>query len=156
MSKYTARKLVFILVLATLIATPFGIQAYLSATTTDPYILMAREIEQFEKGGVDVLNVEENRDVGDGVIILAYIESYPEWSLRQDQLNFNQHILRVIARYDFESASILIGWDFPPEDFRIQGAWVCEELRRGSCTWEKVASVIVRSEFIQWPGIGKP
>ncbi len=154
--KYTLRKLAFLVVLAALIASPFAVQAYKSATTTDPYILMAREIEGFEKGGVDVLGIEDHQSIPGRIVLVSYIEDYSNWSVRQDQHNFTGAVLRAIARYDFESVLILIGWDFPPPDFRVQGLWSCEELRRTSCVWEIVPSVVVQEKYILWPGIGNP
>lgn len=157
--KYTLRRLGFLLILALLIASPFTIQAYQSATTTDPYILIAREIEGFEKGGVDVLSVEENTEVEDGVLIVTYIEDYPNWSLRRDQENFKSLVLQAISKKDFSAAVVAIGWDFPPippEAYRVQGIWVCGELRRNSCTWEQVPSTQLLPQYTVWAGIGKP
>ncbi len=156
MNKFLIRKLLFVTSLALLVYAPFGVADYKSRTTTDPYILMAREIEAFPKGGVDVLYVVDNDAVTNGILVVAYIEDYPDWSLRQDQPNFKRHVIQAVARYDFESVLILIGWDFPPEDFRVQGLFRCMELRRSSCEWEQVPSIRVRPDFVKWPGIGKP
>lgn len=156
MNKYTVRKLVFILVLVILIASPFGYIEYRSLTTTDPFILIARELEGFEKGGIDILNVIEDKDVDRGLVIVAYIEDYPNWSVRQDQQNFNRAVLQAIGVHEFNAVTVFIGWDFPPEIYKIQGVWVCPELRRGACEWEMVPGITLRREFIVWPGIGKP
>ena len=154
--KYTIRKLLFLLVLGAMVATPFAYTEYKSLTTTDPFILMARDIRQFRKGGINVLTVQENPGLADGITTVLYIRDYPDWSVRQDHPNFNQHVLQAIAKYDYTGVVMAIGWDFPPDQFRVQGAWVCEELRRSSCTYESVPSIILKPEFIQWPKEGKP
>ena len=154
--KYTIRKLGFLLALVLMTAAPFMYQEYRSLTTTDPYILMARDIERFEKGGVDVLTIQENPELKNGITTVVYIKNYSEWSIRQDIPNFNRHVLRAIAKYSYTAAVIAVGWDFLPEDFRVQGVWICPELRRGSCEWEKVPSVQLDQKFVKWPGIGNP
>ncbi|MEK0324771.1 MAG: hypothetical protein QQN63_03625, partial [Nitrosopumilus sp.] len=56
--KYKIRKLVFILVLLALLASPFAIAEYRSQNTNDPFILMARDIERgFQSGEVDILAI---------------------------------------------------------------------------------------------------
>ncbi|HDZ14770.1 MAG TPA: hypothetical protein ENH60_07710, partial [Pricia sp.] len=77
--KYTIRKLLFLLVIVAMVASPFAVQKYNSMTTIDPYILMAREIEAFPSGGVDVLIVEDVEDVPsveNGVGVSLVIEEY--------------------------------------------------------------------------------
>ncbi len=159
--KYTLRKLGFLVVLAALIATPFAVQKYKSLTTTDPYILMAREIESFERSDVDVLFIEKNPnpEFENRVAVFTYIEEYPSWSVRKDQVNFNQFVLQTIAKRDFEAVDIIIGWDFPPNPpsaYRVQGLWTCPELRRSSCVWEQVPSIQLKSAYTVWAGMGKP
>jgi len=154
--KFVIRKLLFLLAIVSMGAAPFVYVEYKSLTTKDPFILMARDIEDFRKGEVDVLTVQENPELRDGITTVVYIKNYPEWSVRQDIPNFNRHVLRAIAKYNYTAAVIAVGWDFLPKDFRVQGVWICPELRRGSCEWEKVPSVQLNQEFIQWPGIGNP
>ncbi len=154
--KYTIRKLGFIVVLAALVASPFLVQAYESATTTDPFILMAREIEGFETGGVDVINLKDDPNVPNAITMLVNIEDFPNWSVRKDQHNFKNHVIRTIDRYDYEAVSIFLGWDWPAEDFHIQAVIVCPELRVSSCEWTYVPSTKVEPRYIEWPGIGNP
>ena len=147
----------FLVVLVALAASPCLVAEYKSLNTTDPYILIAREVEAFELGGVDVLFVRGRPEKDPtGVEIFAYMPDYSEWSVRKDRVNFERHILRVISRYGFESVTVVMGWDFPPEEMRVQGIIVCEELRQLSCTWSPVPSVSLEDEFLQWPGIGNP
>ena len=154
--KYTLRKLLFLLVIVLMVAAPFAVVEYRSLTTDDPYILIAREIEHFVKGGVDVLNVTDNVSRADGIVIIVYIPEYPDWNVRKDHVNFNQAVLQAIAKYEFTSVVIFIGWDFPPDNYRVQGSYACPEMRRQSCEWEQVPSIELRDDFIRWPGIGKP
>jgi hypothetical protein len=154
--KYTLRKLGFLLVLATLIVSPFAVQEYKSTTTTNPYILMARAIESFELGGVDVLEVSDWPGQAGGIRILTYIEDYPNWDIRRQQHNFKAHVVKVVGDYDFNSVVVVLGWDYPLKDFRIQGQWVCFELRATSCEWEYLNGIRIPSNVIKWPGIGKP
>ncbi len=154
--KYTIRKLLFLLSLVSIVATPFLVAEYRSLTTTDPFILIARDIENYDRGEVDVLYVVQNESDKTGIVLLAYIPNYPEWTERQGLPNFNQAVIRAIARQNFESVIIFIGWDFPPSEFRVQGTWSCPEMRRLACEWEKVPSVVVSEDFITWPGIGNP
>ncbi len=154
--KYTLRKLLFLLAIVLMVAAPFAVAEYRSLTTDDPYILIAREVENYVKGGVDVLNVLDNIERKDGILIIVYIPDYPSWSVRQDHVNFNQALLQAIGRYEFTSVVVFIGWDFPVDNFRVQGTYACPEMRRQSCVWAQVPSVELRDEFIRWPGIGKP
>ena len=138
----------FLVVLVALAASPFLVAEYKSLNTTDPYILIAREVEAFELGGVDVLFVRGRPEKNPtGVEIFAYMPDYSEWSVRKDRVNFERHILRVISRYGFESVTVVM---------RVQGLIVCEELRQLSCTWSPVPSISLEDEFLQWPGIGNP
>ncbi len=154
--KYTIRKLLFLLAIALMVAAPFAVAKYRSLTTDDPYILIARELEGYSRGGIDVLNVLDNSERKDGILIVVYIPDYPEWTVRQDHVNFNQAILQAIGRYQFTSVVVFIGWDFPTDNFKVQGSYACPEMRRQSCTWTQVASVELRDKFVKWPGIGKP
>ncbi len=157
MNKYIARKLVFILVLVALIAAPFGIQAHQSANTTDPFILMARYIERLSSpGGVDVLNIIEDGPRGTQLLIMTYIEDFPNWSVRQDQENFKRDVVAMVSDYGYETVIVFLGWDYPPPAFRVQGSWNCQELRAGSCEWEVQPSVVIGAQHIKWQGIGKP
>lgn len=154
--KFLIRKLVFLGVLVSLVMAPFLISEYKSIHTTDPYILIAREVEAFELGGVDVLFVRDKPNDATGVEIFAYMPDYPDWSLRKDRVNFERHVLQAIIPYGFTKVIVVMGWDFPPEVMMIQGLIICEELRQLSCTWNPVPSVRLGDEFIQWPGIGNP
>jgi hypothetical protein len=156
MDKYTIRKLIFILILVLLVASPFIVVAYESATTTDPYILMARAIEDYEGGDVDVLNLHDHPNISNGISLIVYIEDFPNWSIRKDQENFKRHVLQIIHDYEFDAVVIILGWDYVPKTFRAQGAWVCLELRSSFCEWDYIPGVEVPQEFIKWPGIGKP
>lgn len=154
--KYTLRKLAFLVILATLVASPFGIAEYKSLTTTDPYILMAREIERYPIGGIDVLYVADNPRIPDSLSILVFIPEYSKWSERKDVSNFKRDVLGTIANYGYKAVGILVGWDFPPPRFRAQGLISCLELRKSSCIWEPIPSIEVDPEYVKWPGIGKP
>ncbi len=153
--KFLIRKLIFIGILAALIAAPFAYTEFRSATTTDPFILIAREVEAYGQG-VDVLSVTEHKSIDDTVVVVTFIPDYSSWSIHQDHANFNGAVLRIIARHGYIGTVIVIGWDFPPPEYRVQGAYVCLELRRVSCVWEKIASVEMLPEFTVWPGIGEP
>lgn len=154
--KFLLRKLVFLVVLVALAASPFLVAEYKSLNTTDPYILIAREVEAFELGGVDVLFVQDKPGNDGGVDIFAYMPDFQEWSVRKDRANFERHVLQVIGRYGYERFTVVMGWDFPPEEMRIQGLIICPELRQSSCTFDVLPSVRLTDEFIQWPGIGNP
>ena len=154
--KYTIRKLVFLLLLTSIVLAPFAYTEYQSLTTDDPLILIARELEDFEKGGIDVLNVLEDEEIQGGLIIVVYIEDYPDWTVRQDQQNFNRAILQAIGKRGFEAVVTFIGWDFPPPIYKIQGTWICPELRRSACEWDIVPGITLKQEFVIWPGIGNP
>ena len=154
--KYTIRKILFVLALVSIVGAPFAYAKYQSITTTDPYILIARELEGYNKGGVDVLNVSDNPDRPKGIRMIIFIPDYPDWSFRKDQQNFNQLALQAIGRYDFTAVVMFIGWDFKPDNFKIQGSWTCPEMRRQSCEWLAVPGIGIGKEFILWPGIGRP
>ena len=154
--KYTIRKLLFLLSLVSIVGAPFAYAEYQSITTVDPYILIAREVENYVKGGVDVLNVSDNPDRPDGIRMILYIQDFPNWSLRKDQQNLNQLAIQAVGRYDFTSVAMFIGWDFEPDNFKVQGSWICPEPRRQSCEWLTVPGIAVGKEFIIWPGIGNP
>ena len=156
MDKYLIRKLVFILLIVAIIASPFAYLEYKSQTTTDPYILMAREIEDFELGGVDVLALKDHPNIPNGLTLLTYIEDFPNWTVRKDQENFKRHVTDIVRDYDYDAVVIIVGWDYPPKQFRAQGAWVCLELRASACEWDFIPGQTVPQEFITWPGIGKP
>ncbi len=153
--KFRIRKLIFLVILFSLVATPFAITEYQSRTTTDPYILVARELERGTKG-VDVLGAEDHPNHGGVMTIIMYIKDFPDWSLRQDQPNFQRAVLQAIAKHGYIGALIVVGWDFPPPNYRVQGLWLCPELRRLSCEWELVPAAEVPDKFMQWPGIGNP
>lgn len=153
--KYRIRKLIFLAVLAAMAMAPFAYTEYESRTTTDPFILVAREVEGFGKG-VDVLGAEAHRNIPNRLVLFMYIETFPEWDPRKDYPNFKVAVIQAAARYDFDSVLILIGWDFPPAVFRVQGLWQCEDLRRSSCVWQQVPSVVLTERFRPWPGIGNP
>lgn len=154
--KYTIRKLLFLLALVSIVGAPFAYTEYKSITTTDPYILIAREMESYSKGGVDVLNVSDNPDRSDGIRMILFIQDYPDWSFRKDQQNLNQLALQAIGRYNFTSVVMFIGWDFKPNNYKVQGSWNCPEMRRQSCEWKAIPGIAIAEEFITWPGIGRP
>jgi len=153
--KYRIRKLIFLLVLASMVLIPMAYAEYESINTTDPFILIAREVEAYKKS-VDVLGVEEHKQIRGRAVIFAHIPDFPDWSIRVEQENFKVAVIRAASRYGFDSVVIIIGWDFPPPDFRVQGVWECEELRRSSCVWIKIPSVVLDENFRPWPGIGNP
>ncbi len=153
--KYTLRKLVFLGVLAALVASPFIVAEYRSQTTTDPYILLAREIEAFEKD-VDVLNIIDHPQMPNGVSIITYIPEFATWSVRQDQENFKRWFTDAVRSAEWDQASLFISWDYPPSNLKIQGGWVCEELRADFCKWTYIPSQPVHPDYVIWPGIGNP
>ena len=155
--KYKIRKLVFILVLLALIASPFAIAEYRSQNTNDPFILMARDIERgFQSGEVDILAIFPFPDKPNILSFLAYIENFPDWS-DNTQENFKRYILDLSRGTDYDSIEIAIGWDFPPEQFRIQGIYICDEtFKTANCPWFGDIGLRVDREFIVWPGIGNP
>jgi hypothetical protein len=153
--KFKIRKLIFLVVLFALVAAPFAYTEYRSSTTTDPYILVARELERGTPG-VDVLGAEDHPNLNGLMTIVFYIKDFPDWSVRQDQPNFQRAVLQAVARQDYTGALIIIGWDFPPPDYRVQGLWLCPELRRLSCEWEMVLGRQIPDKYMQWPGIGNP
>ena len=94
MSKFLIRKLLFVISLTLLAYSPFGVAAYKSANTKDPYILMARAIEAYATPGVDVIKVWDNPGVQDGLAVLVNIHPYPEWTPNIRE-NFTRHVLEV-------------------------------------------------------------
>jgi len=156
MNKYIIRKLVFIVTLGLLVYAPFGIAAYRSATTQDPYVLMAREIESLPIGGIDVLAVDGHKTNSDMVIIVIFVPEYPNWSERKDVENFKRDVIRIALDSDYSSVLILLGWDYPPPDYRVQGTILCEEPRADLCAWEYASGVSLNEQYTRWPGIGKP
>ncbi len=158
--KYTLRKLAFLLVLAVLVASPFAVQKYNSVTTTDPYILMARKIEAFPSGGVDVLFVQddEREQIVDGVVVFLSIDDWFRWSERIVE-NFNRHVMNAVIPYEYEMVTMVIGWDAPADTTLIQREVTCTNirvLRVDMCETVTVPGVRLPSNFIRWPGIGKP
>jgi hypothetical protein len=142
-------------ILVALALAPFGIAAYRSANTTNPYILLAREIEAFSPGDVDVIYVFELPDDVRTLAVVAHIEKYPEWKDKKRE-NFKRFILQLARDEDYyTSLHIVLGWNYTPETMHIQGIIVCGELKVASCKWEQV-NVPLSPEFIKWPGIGKP
>lgn len=154
--KYTIRKLGFLVVLAVLVASPFIAQKYRSLTTTDPYILLAREIEAFPKGGVDVLNIIDHPQMANGVSVITYIPEFPKWSVRQDQENFKRWFTDAIRSAGWDQATLFVSWDYPPSDLKIQGGWLCDELRTDFCEWTYIPSQPIRPDYVIWEGIGNP
>ncbi len=159
--KYTIRKLVFLLVLSALIATPFGIQEYRSLITTDQYILMAREIEAFPPGGVDVLIVEDVEDVPsveNGVGVSLVIEQYPHWSERILE-NFNRQVMDAVRVYEYDEVVMLIGqWDVPADTVLVDWRITCTNIRvlRPDMCEAILLSGTLPPSFLKWPGIGNP
>ena len=153
--KFRIRKLIFLVVLLSLVAAPIAYTEYQSLTTTDPYILVARELERGTPG-VDVLAAEDHPDRQGVMTVIVYIEDYPKWTLRQGQPSFNRAVLQAVARQGYEGALIVIGWDFPPPNDRVQGLWTCPELRQLACEWETIPGQVIPDKFMMWPGIGNP
>ncbi len=153
--KFRIRKLIFLVVLAALASAPFLVAEHKSRTTTDPYILMAREVQGFRLR-VNVLGIENHPNFEGVVTVFVYVRDFPDWTIRQDHPNFQTKVLQAAARQDFEGALILIGWDFPPPDYRVQALWMCEELRRQSCAWEAVPSITVPADKLPWPEARRP
>lgn len=160
MNKFLIRKLLFVVSLALLVYSPFGIAEYKSRTTTDPYILMARELEAFSLPGVDAIWVWDNPGVKNGLAMLVNIAPYPEWTSNQRE-NFTRYALEV-TRGDDRGASewvaleLALGWDYPAESIRVQMVIICTDLRASSCYSQNVPGMTVIPQFIKWPGIGKP
>ncbi len=153
--KYTLRKLGLLVVLATLAYSPFAVAAYRKATTKDPYILMARAIEAYEVPGVDVVRVWELPGVENGLAVLTNIEPYPEWTENQRE-NFKRHTLGVARDNDYSALEIAIGWDYPSKSMRVQGVFICTDLRVTSCIYRSIPGALVGPEHLKWPGIGNP
>ena len=157
-TKYTIRKLGFVLILVALIVSPFGVQEYKSKTTTDPYILIAREIESFSSGDVDVLNVEDSPTVEESVAVFIFIDDYSRWSSRIIE-NFNRHVTEIVRDYEYDEVVMIIGWGAPVEQMLIQRVIKCTNLRvlrSDMCGTEVVPGSRLSSEFIKWRGIGEP
>lgn len=157
MNKYTIRKLVFILILMGLIAAPFGIQEYKSMTTTDPYILMARKIEAFSEGDVDVVDVEDHPSL-DSLLVITNILDYSTWSDRIKE-NFQRHVMFIVRDYDYDNVVIAIGWGAPAETVLLQREFICTNLRvtrADACSEIVFPGVPLLPQYNKWPGIGKP
>ncbi len=158
--KYTIRKLGFLLVLAALVASPFAVQTYNSLTTIDPYILMAREVESFSEGAVDVLLVQDDGrpEIRDGVIVVLSIDDYFRWSERIVE-NFNRHVMNAVRPYEYERVLIAIGWGAPADSTLIQREVTCTNIRVSRpdmCSTISVPGMRLPPNLIKWPGIGKP
>ena len=155
--KYTIRKLVFILVLFALLASPFAVIEYRSLNTDDPFILMARDIEKgFQSGEVDVLAIFPFPEKPNILSFLVYIPNFSDWSdnIRE---NLKRYILDLTRGTDYDSIEIAIGWDFPPAQFRIQGLYICDKtFKSANCAWSGDLGLRVDTNFIEWPGIGNP
>lgn len=158
--KYTLRKLGFIVVLAALVASPFIVQKYNSLTTTDPYILMAREVEAFSEGDADVLLVQDDGrpQIVDGVIVILHIDDYFRWSDRIIE-NFNRHVMNAVRPHEYETLLIAIGWGAPADTTLIQREVTCTNIRvqrPDMCETTTVPGMRLPPNLIQWPGIGNP
>lgn len=154
--KYTLRKLAFLVILVSLIASPFAIQEYKSLTTTDPFILMAREIERQPVGNIDVLYLQEHPDREKAITLVAFLPDYPDWTVRLERENFKRDVLSTIMGYGYNSIGIIFGWDYPPPKFQVQGIITCLEPRASLCTYKPVAAQPIAPEYVSWPGIGNP
>lgn len=154
--KYTLRKLGLVVFLALLVASPFLKVEYDRRTTTDPYILMAREIENWRLGEVDVIKMF-SPGPSDGVLTLVFIENFPTWS-DNDRENFKRAVLHIVRENGtFKTMVIAMGWNYTPKTMRIQGIYACDELRAGSCTYDSVfPSIPVKPEDLMWVKIGRP
>lgn len=160
MNKYLVRKLLFVIALGLAIYAPIGVTAYQSRNTKDPYILMAREIERWEKK-IDVVNVFDNTGVLDGLAVIVNIDPYPEWTPKVRE-NFTRHVLAVVRGgirgegREWVALELALGWDYPSREIRVQMLIICTDLRASSCTSQKVAGFVIPPSFIKWPGIGNP
>lgn len=156
--KFIVRKLVFVLALALLAASPILIHEYKMSVTTDPFILMAREIEAYEVSGVDVIDVDVPENSPELLRVLVQIEDWPKWSERKDRENFKRLVLQIARENGYESLAIHIGWGYPAKEIRVQGTVFCPELSIHVCEWQYPPGGPMRipEEFIKWPGIGKP
>jgi len=156
--KYLFRKLGFVAILGMLIASPFAVARYNSLTTRDPYILMARQIEAFEEGGVDVVTTEDHPNIENGLTVIVNIPDYSKWSERIKE-NFLRLVMDTARDYDYDDLVIVIGWGAPVETMLIQRAIKCVNLtvvRANACSEEVVQGAKIPSKYIKWPGIGKP
>jgi hypothetical protein len=156
MNKYTVRKLVFIGILLALIAAPFGVNIWYQINNPDPFVHMARYIESFEKGGVDVLTIFEIGGSDRALAVLVYIKDYPDKWTSVDRENFNRWNLNMLRDNGYKGLELAIGWDYPPPNMRMQGVIVCTEPAAASCLPMQNVNIIVRPEFQRWEGIGKP
>ena len=152
--KYTIRKLAMLLVVGLLIASPALYSAYERATTKDPFILIAREIEAYPTPGVDVINVVVAPNDINELVVLLWIPDMPNWSTTENE-NLKRYILQVIRGTRYNKVAIGVGWNYTIKTMRIDGIWVCSELKTASCEWS-TSTVRVSDEFLVWPGIGRP
>jgi len=156
--KFLIRKISFVLVLAILVTTPFAVVRYKSLTTTDPYILMARQIEAFDEGDVDVVTTEDHPNLDNGLTVIVNIPDYTKWSERIKE-NFLRLVMDTARAYNYDDLVIVIGWGAPVETMLIQRAIKCVNLtvvRANACSEEAVPGAKIPSEYIKWPGIGNP
>ncbi len=160
MNKYTARKLVFVGIVILLVFSPFvvprGMVMWEEIQNPDPFKAMARYIESFEKGGVDVLTVFDIPDSDKGLAVLTYIEDYSDTWTSKDKENFTRWNLNVVRENGYERLELAIGWDYPPPNMRMQGVVVCPEPRAAACLDLQRVNIVVRPEFLEWFGIGNP
>ncbi len=151
--KYTLRKLAMLLVVGLLIASPALYSAYERATTTDPFILIAREIEAYP-APVDVINVVVAPNDINELIVLLWIPDMPNWAATENE-NLKRYILQVIRGTKYTKVAIGIGWNYTIKTMRIDGIWICPELKTASCEWN-TSTIKILDEFMVWPGIGRP
>lgn len=152
--KYVIRKLGLLLVVGLLIASPAIYKAYDRATTKDPFILIARDIEAYPTPGVDVINVVAAPNDLNELIILIWLPDMPNWSATENE-NLKRYILQVLRGTRYTKVTIGIGWNYTIKTMRIDGVWQCTELKTASCTWD-TSTVRVSDSFLVWPGIGRP
>ena len=152
--KYTIRKLGFLLLIAAAIATPWIITEVERRTTTDPHIIMAREIAEFPSGGINVVNVFQAVNDLDKVIVLLHIPDYPDWASK-DRENLKRFVLNIVRGTRYQRVDVAIGWDYTAETLRVQGMWVCEGLFAADCEWSKT-NIAIKPSFIKWPKEGRP
>lgn len=157
--KYTLRKLGFLLVLAALIASPFAVQAYKSATTTDPYILMAREVEAFSSNEIDVINVDDHSGLENTVRVLVItIDDYSKWPERIQE-NFRRHVMETVREYGYENLHLFLARKFPSKEIVIYQMLTCTNLRvmrAEMCVADTSVMELLLPQYIKWPGIGNP
>ena len=154
--RYRLRKLIFIVGLIVAIASPFLVAEYKSRTTNDPFILVARELETYGKGGIDVLGASQHPNREEIMTVFVYIPDFDRWTVRKDIANFQTRSLLAVSKYGYSGVLLIIGWDFAPPDYLVQGLYMCPELRRSACVWEQVPGQRLSAELTPWPGIGKP